>query len=362
MKNLCYALFGVAGLAASACSSPAQAAGRPVDLVICLDTSSSMSSLLNSARARLWDVVNFVIQEQPDAEIRVGLMTYGSPGSTPGFVVQHSNLTNDLDSVYAQLMALKTTGGQEYVGWVLHDAVQTMAWADDPNGVRLVFVAGNESADQARERHDFRTVSAEAKERGIVISAIYAGNKDQGLREQWGEVSNFGGGTLAAIDVKRGTIQQVAPQDRRLGELNTQLNSTYVPYGAAGAQGQANQHAQDRNASGLGSRSSGSRGAFKGSAGYRNDTWDLVDAQKHKGVDPSAIDAAQLPAEMRSMSPAERTAYVAQKAQEREALKAEITRVGKERAAWLEAERKKQGEVELDSLDAEMLEAIGYAL
>ena len=38
-----------------------------------------------------------------------------------------------------------------------------MSWSPDPDGLRLVFIAGNESADQAVDRVDFRAVAETAR-------------------------------------------------------------------------------------------------------------------------------------------------------------------------------------------------------
>ena len=43
---------------------------RAVDVVLCLDTSGSMENLLDSARARLWDVVNELARLTPTPRLR----------------------------------------------------------------------------------------------------------------------------------------------------------------------------------------------------------------------------------------------------------------------------------------------------
>ena len=70
---------------------------RPVDLVICLDTSGSMEELLDSARARVWDIVNEFARMRPTPYLRVGLLSYGSDDSTQedGWIILHSDLTDD---------------------------------------------------------------------------------------------------------------------------------------------------------------------------------------------------------------------------------------------------------------------------
>ena len=46
---------------------------RPVDLAICLDTSGSMSGLIESAKQKLWTVVNELAQARPTPRLRVAL-------------------------------------------------------------------------------------------------------------------------------------------------------------------------------------------------------------------------------------------------------------------------------------------------
>ena len=145
-------------------------ATRPVDLVIVLDTSGSMEDLLDSARARVWDIVNELGRMTPTPELRVGLVSFGSDDNSSadaGFVVVQSDLTQDLDALYGKLMALETNGGQEMVGWALQAAVDRMSWSPDAKGLRLIFIAGNESAEQGMDRVDFRAVAEAARRRTV---------------------------------------------------------------------------------------------------------------------------------------------------------------------------------------------------
>ena len=57
---------------------PAEVMGKPIDLVICLDVSGSMNGLIDSAKIRLWDVVNELARMKPTPNLRVGLYTYGA--------------------------------------------------------------------------------------------------------------------------------------------------------------------------------------------------------------------------------------------------------------------------------------------
>ena len=312
---------------------------RPVDVVIALDTSGSMENLIDAARARLWDIVNEFARMTPTPELRVGLLTYGSQESTEeeGWIILNSDLTNDLDTLYGELMSLTTSGDQEYVGRALHTALEGMTWSRDPEALRLIFVAGNESADQAVEEYDFREVVRDALEDDIIVNALYAGNREQAIVEKWHELARHGRGTFSAIDPETSTIQIASPQDEALLALNARLNGTYLPYGAHGADGLANQLAQDGNASRLGVQSCSSRIVAKGSALYNNASWDLVDATLQEGFDWAALGEENLPEELRSMTDEERIRHVAEKRAEREAIQLRIQELSAQREEHIKA-------------------------
>ena len=349
-----------AGGAAGDPVSTATCERRPIDLVICLDTSGSMEALIDSARARLWDIVNSLSSAKPTPDLRVGLITYGSPSrssASQGWVVLQSGLTSDLDKVYAKMMEFRTDGGDEFVGWALNDAVSRMNWSSDPKALKLIFVAGNESADQAREVHDFRSVGSIARNRGIIINAIYAGDRNAGANERWAEVASCGGGNFTSIDMKCGTVQIQAPQDKILLELNLKLNATYVPFGDAGREGATRQKAQDENAERLGQQSAASRVAAKGTVLYRNEAWDLVDAVAKGDKKVKDVKEADLPAPMQAMNDAEREQYVQRMQTERADLQKEIAKVGAEREKVARALRAKTADGKT-ALDDAMLAAI----
>lgn len=310
---------------------------RSVDVVICLDTSGSMEDLIDAARARVWDVIGELSRMQPTPELRVGLLTFGTEagGWDAGWIVRHSDLTNDLDAVYAGLMALTIEGGEEYVGRAINTAVEEMSWSPDSNALRILFVAGNESADQDVDNFDFRAAAKAAQDRDIIINAMYAGNHDQAIVEHWPEVARRGSGTFSAIDPSIATIQIPTPHDEPLLTLNARLNQTYVPYGARGAAGLANQVAQDGNASRLGVQSCSSRIAAKGTSLYTNASWDLVDASLQEGFDIASVAVDDLPESLQSMSRDDLAGYVAGKRREREAIQTEIQALSTKREALI---------------------------
>ena len=332
---------------------------RQVDLAICLDTSGSMSGLINAARQKLWDVVSELALAQPEPELRVALITYGSPAyGAPSFVKVQSDLTGDLDTVYQKLMELGTSGGSEYVGWVLHDAHEQLSWAESNDALKLIFVAGNESADQAKQQHDFRSVVAGAIKDGIMVNSIYCGNVSDNIAPGWREVAQLADGHFSAIDHNNGTVVIATPFDDKIAELGTQLNSTYVAYGARGEQALENMAAQDENSRRLGKSSFASRGVVKSQSLYNNAKWDLVDASKEKDFELSKIEKKDLPEKMQEMTLEEQKAYIEEIGAKRAEIQGEVNKLAAQRRDFIEAERQKMKEQGDKSFDAAVINAV----
>jgi hypothetical protein len=316
---------------------------KKVDLVIALDTSGSMDGLIDSARQKLWDVVNLLGQAQPQPVLRVGLISYGNDrhARASGWVKKESDLTTDLDGIYSKLFALRTNGGTEYVARAVKAATTEMSWDQDKTTLKILFVAGNEPATQDPSI-PVESAVQQAREKGIFVNTIYCGSQTAAESAGWNRVATLGAGKYAAIDHNH-VVAVATPVDEELAKLSVKLNETYVRYGAGGEGRMANQAAQDKNAASLGGAVAATRAQAKASSVYRNDDWDLVDA-KRGGKDVDALETAALPEPLRKMTKAERSAYLDGKAKEREALKLRIRELSAKREAFVkEARRPKPG-------------------
>lgn len=258
-------------------------------------------------------------------------------------------------------MALTIGGSEEFVGRAINTALDEMNWAPEKSALRILFVAGNESADQGVDAFDFRTEARAAKDRGIIINAMFVGSREQAIVEHWPELAREGQGTFSAIDPSIATIQIPTPFDEPLLALNARLNKTYVPYGQEGVAGLANQVAQDGNASRLGVESCSSRVVAEGTSLYTNEAWDLVDASLEKGFDFGSIAVRDLSEPLQSMSRSELAGYVAGKRLEREAIQTEIQKSSAKREAFIKQARSE--EPASDDLGEAMKQALrGQAL
>jgi hypothetical protein len=330
---------------------PARGEARPkpgpvVDVVLCLDVSSSMNQLIDSAKVKLWDIVNDLGKVNPTPRLRVGLYSYGHTTYDPktGWVRKEVDLTDDLDAVYQKLNALRIHGGTEYVARVCRDAIVEQKWSPDKKALKLIFVCGNEPADQDKEV-TLETVAGMAVEKDIIINTIHCKwrSSTNSEVEGWQNFAKKAEGRFAQIDMKKGTIAIATPQDKKLEELSEKMSKTYVAYGKKEvrdfkARNQLDQDANAKKAKGA----APARALSKATQLYRNSEWDLVDRLKDDPTfDITKVPDAELCDELKKMKPDERVAHVKKQLAERQAIQKEITELSKQRNEYIRQETKK---------------------
>jgi Mg-chelatase subunit ChlD len=335
--------------------APDEGQAGAVDLVICLDNSGSMSGLIDACRKKIWDVCSLLAQAEPSPKLRVALLTYGA-----GTAVIDSAFTDELDQVYEKLMAVQINGGTELVGGVLHAALTKLQWSTEQGALKMIFVAGNESANQDTQ-YDFRKQVQEALQQRVVVNAIYCGtDATSGDAATWREIATAGAGEYAAID-QSGTISIVTPFDAEITRLGTKINATYISYGVRGKARAANQEQQDANAGSLGSSTAAARSQMKGGKLYCNGSWDLVDRCAAEDFDWSQIAEKDLPAELKGKTKAEREAFIKKLADQRRVIQDKIAVLGKKRTAFITAELTKRAGENAKSLDFAIAKAVKKA-
>jgi hypothetical protein len=353
------ALLG-SGSALHAGGEACQAAQTPpvIELAICLDTSGSMNGLIDSARARIWDLVSDLALATPQPKLRVAIVQFGNDGLSQesGWTRVEADLTDDLDLVSRTLFAFTTGGGTEFVGRAVDTATTKLSWTQGEGSMRIVVVAGNESADQDQEVR-FADACRRAIEQGIVVNSIYCGPADDALAPDWRQVALLADGHFASIDQNSAIVAIPTPFDAELAALNERLNATYLAYGERGAWAQGNQIEQDGNAATMGGQVAAQRCVTKASGLYDNRSWDLVDACRDPAFTLDSIPVDQLPEAMRALSPEGRRAFVAARAEERAKAQAIVAELAAKREVFL-AEARARDAAAGRGLDAALREAI----
>lgn len=310
-----------------------------IQIALLLDTSSSMSGLIDQARGQLWRVVNALdgaALHGTRAHLEIALYEYGNSElpAEAGYIRQVSPFTAELDRVAEALFQLDTIGGSEHGGQVIARSLQELQWHE--GALKVVYIAGNEELEQGPV--PWRGAVEDARRRGVVVNTVHcasSGPPDEG----WAEAAGLAGGRFLQIDHDAVVEHVAAPQDEEIARLGAALNATYVGYGREGRWGLDNQLAQDGNASGLGSSSSVQRAITKSSAQYRNPSWDLVDAVDGGTVTLGAVDRSELPTQLRDLSEAELHAWIEDKRKERASIQARLATLAKARAEHVAAVR-----------------------
>jgi len=326
-----------------------------VQLAILLDTSGSMSGLIEQTKTQLWRIVNTFIDAKQNGQVpfvEVALYEYGNDGLSgeTHWIRQIQPLTRDLDQVSADLFSLRTNGGSEFCGAVIERATLDLSWDSTPGVYKAIFVAGNEAFTQGPIDAGKSCQAAIAK--GIIVNTIHCGGEQEGVDGGWKSGAMLADGKFMIIDHNQAVVHIEAPQDAEILRLNTELNKTYIPIGAVGREKLENQKVQDDNA--IANAESGAavqRAACKSSKNYWNGNWDLVDACKAEGFKWAGLKEEELPEEMKKLDEAGRKAYVAKKEAERKSIQASIQKLNEEREAFVLEKRKEQGEGVDNTLD-----------
>lgn len=312
-----------------------------IQLAIILDTSNSMDGLIDQARNQLWQVVNqFSTAKQNGATpvLEIALFEYGNDNNpaSAGYVRMLNEFTRELDQVSEGLFSLTTNGGSEYSGFAIKAVVNQLQWSRSNTDIKTIFIAGNEAFTQGPV--NYKDAIRLAGQYGISINTIHAGDRQEGISDGWQSAALLAGGEYMSIDTDQQVVHIAAPQDKKIAELNTQLNQTYIPYGSSGVANAQRQMEQDAFSSEISVGLLAKRAKSKTSSFYSNPSWDLVDALKDGEVDEEAlieIEDAALPEPMKTLSPKQKIEYVHAKAREREVIKQEISELSRLRASFV---------------------------
>jgi len=330
-------VFLVGGLAQAQDANPylPDKPWESIDVVIALDTSGSMQPLLDAARLKLWEIVNDLAGAEPTPHVRVAFLTYGHSNrdSEDTWVKVWTGFTDNLDLVSQRLFDAKISGDTEYVARVLDVAFHQLEWTESDEALRLLFIVGNEAADQD-PIVKLEDVGHDAIGRDIVVNAVFCGSHNAGTARSWKRLAEASGGHFATIDHRRTVSMAPSPFDKELAELSEDINSTYLPLGVEGQEGRASQMEQDRRARKLDMAAAASRAQTKASVLYKM-RWDLLGALESGELSLEDIAEEDLPEEMRVMGFEEREIYIEDLFAQRDALRQRILELSRERQRYV---------------------------
>lgn len=331
----------VSAVPARAVEKPAE---RPVvDVVFALDTTGSMSGLLDSAKQKIWGIANQLATGQPRPIVRFGLVFYRD--KYDAYVTEATPLTDDIDAVYEKLLTANAAGGgdnPENVNKALDIAINEMQWKSGPRVLKLVFVVGD--APPHDDYSDVPTTSElakQAKKKGIIINTIRAGSQ-LATEVAWKAIAAGAGGEYASIAQDGGTVAFATPHDATLERLNRELADSGIAFGSEEERSRAAMRFDTRRK--MKGEVAASAASVSGARGGSLGRSDLLSAIGEGTVDIAKLPAKAAPAEIREMDADERGRWVAKKQAERKAITAKIAKTSKARRDFLKKNKKRKAD------------------
>jgi len=334
-----------------------------VDVVCVLDTTGSMSGLIQTAKEKIWSIATTMASAQPTPEIRIGLVAYRDRGDA--YVTKVVDLSSDLDSVYAALMDFQAGGGgdsPESVNKALNDAVNKMSWSEGDQAYQVVFLVGD-APPHMDYRNDVKypvTLKA-ATSKGIVINTIQSG-QHMSTKPAWQEIAMLGQGVYFQVENSGNAVAVATPFDEKLSALAAKLEDTRLFYGdAEDKKAQKSKlYANAKLRKELSSTALARRDTYNATAsGKRNllGEGELVDAITSGRVELDEIEQKNLPASMQALAPAEQMEVINEQARRRGQLKQEIDKLSASRSNFIKERLAAEGGAE-DSLDEKIYRAV----
>ncbi len=390
MKHILIGLMLLTGINAWATPS--------IEVGILLDSSGSMSGLINKTRNTIWSLINStegVTKNGQVAELKIGLYSYGNGthADAQNEIVLIANLTDDMDRFSTDFFDLQASGGSELAGTVVNLAVDNFNWSSSSeDSFKSLYLAGNETIYQGEQSIDDAAANAVAN--GVILNTIYAFDKFthrpnprlpcdrtrrgclpsttpgpvdpeiDSIQLGWMKAAELGQGSFAHISNNEVLPHIESPYDKQIIALDGELNLTFVPFGKHGQEYYKRMLELDGRISDSSTDSFVSRGRYKAGESYKVESWDLVEAFLKGLVKLENLEHQYLPEEIQGKSVAEIEAFLHAKKERRDAIKAEIKGLYDLRAAFVKEERTRQGVVTIEDVMIQslrkQLEAQGF--
>lgn len=339
---------------------PISRSEKNVEIVFVLDTTGSMGGLINGAKTKIWNIVNEILQNQSKGtKVKIGLIGYRDRGDE--YVTKIIPLSENIDDTYSELMSFVAAGGgdtPEDVRRALHEAVNNIQWSNSTKNLsKIIFLVGDAPPHEDYQDYPSTIVTAKkAKEKGIIINTIQCGNLPN-TNKFWSNIAQNANGEYFAIPQDGGSYVMKTPYDKKLETLANELDRKYIPYGKITAQREAVSDKMMKDAkisSGATTEAKADRAKNKALNKYSYSSDDLIQSIENNSVKLSSLEQEELPETMQKMSQVEQKKYVDNLIKERNKIREEITKISKEREAYI----KENSKSNKDSFDASVSKAL----
>lgn len=336
---------------------------KKIEVVFVLDTTGSMSGLIQGAKDNIWSIASSMASAQSAPIIKMGLVAYRDRGDD--YVTKVVDLNEDLDTNYGTLMGFQAAGGGDHAESVnkgLYDAVNSMSWSADEDTYKVIFLVGD-APPQTRYQDEmqFPEIVKLAQDKGIIINTILCGN-DGATRSPWKQIASLGQGDFFQVEQSGGAVAVTSPFDDQIATLSRELDGTRLFYGDKKVKElkRKKQSATDTFNNRASSSSIARKAEFNVSkSGLHNFEGEneLVGDVIGGRVDLASIQEDELPEELQKLERTEQTRVIQQKAKKREQLKQEIAALSQKRSSHIKAQLAKSGD-DKNSIDNKIYQTV----
>lgn len=204
------------------------------EIVFCLDATGSMSGLISTAKEKIWDIVTGISQEQEVKKIKLGMIFYRDKGDQ--FVTKFYPLTENIDSIYTELLAIDANGGgdtPESVNLALHEAVSKMKWSKDANTFKTVFLVGDCPPHMDYNEVRYPESCATANQKGVVINTIKLGTACEDAIPHFKKIASLTNGTYLQLGQNATDVVINTPYDDSIVFYSKLIDESKIYYGSA---------------------------------------------------------------------------------------------------------------------------------
>jgi Mg-chelatase subunit ChlD len=334
-----------------------------IEVVFVLDTTSSMSGLIQAAKEKIWSIATTMASANQAPDIKMGLVAFRDRGDD--YVTKVLDLSNDLDSMYAQLTDFKAQGGgdgPESVNQALHEAITNVSWSKDSNVYRVAFLIGDAPPHMDYPNDvKYPATLALAKKNGIVVNTIQSG-QNSSATPAWQNIAALGNGEYFQVENSGNAVAVNTPFDQKLSELSASLESTRLYFGNEADKKiqknklDASNKLHDELSVAALARRATYNATTSGKANFLG-KGELVEAVTSGEISLDEIEAEQMPESMQAMAPEEQLAVIEKQFKKRNQIKQEIAKLSQSRSQFIKEKVVELGGVE-DSLDAKIYSAV----
>jgi hypothetical protein len=337
--------------------------GQKIEVVFVLDTTSSMSGLIETAKEKIWSIATTLAQAEQTPEIHMGLVAFRDRGDA--YVTDVVDLNTDLDTIYGRLMRFAAVGGgdgPESVNQALYDAVHRISWSQDPSSYQVIFLVGD--APPHMDYHgeaQYPEIVRNATNKGIIINTIQCGESPHTVAP-WTEIARLGNGRYLNVAQAGGAFAVTTPFDDELAQLSAELDDTRLFYGNEDQMtvlnGKVAATEQLEEIATLGSRVR--RAVFNATESGNLNLFgdqDLVEDISKGEVSLDAVPEEELPASIRELNRGEQEQLIGELAGRRVELQERIDSLAEFRADFIDERVAEEGGAE-DSLDRQLYDIV----